>query len=97
MSVAPLTASEGGTTAPTHVAIIMDGNGRWAQARGKIRSAGHRAGAESVRRALESALEQGVKYLTLFSFSTENWSRPKSEITDLMGLLPTRPGYYCCH
>jgi len=87
MNVAPLTASEGGTTAPTHVAIIMDGNGRWAQARGKIRSAGHRAGAESVRRALESALEQGVKYLTLFSFSSENWSRPKSEIADLMGLL----------
>lgn len=86
MSVAPLTSSEGGIT-PTHVAIIMDGNGRWAQARGKIRSAGHRAGAESVRRALEACLEQGIKYLTLFSFSSENWSRPKSEIADLMGLL----------
>lgn len=86
MSVAPLTSSEGGF-APTHVAIIMDGNGRWAQARGKIRSAGHRAGAESVRKSLESALEQDVKYLTLFSFSSENWSRPKSEIADLMGLL----------
>ena len=86
MSVAPLISSEGGI-APTHVAIIMDGNGRWATARGKIRSAGHRAGAESVRRTLEAAIEQGVKYLTLFSFSSENWSRPKSEIADLMGLL----------
>lgn len=86
MSVAPLISSEGGIV-PTHVAIIMDGNGRWATARGKIRSAGHRAGAESVRRALEAAIEQDVKYLTLFSFSSENWSRPKSEIADLMGLL----------
>ncbi len=86
MSVAPLTASEGGIT-PVHVAIIMDGNGRWAQARGKKRSAGHRAGAEAVRRTLESAIENDIKYLTLFSFSSENWSRPKSEIADLMGLL----------
>ncbi len=86
MSVAPLISSEGGIT-PTHVAIIMDGNGRWATARGKIRSAGHRAGAESVRRTLEAAIDQDVKYLTLFSFSSENWSRPKSEIADLMGLL----------
>ena len=86
MSVAPLTTSEGGTI-PVHVAMIMDGNGRWASLRGKPRSFGHRAGAESVRRALESAAECGVKYLTLFSFSSENWRRPASEIADLMGLL----------
>lgn len=86
MSVAPLTTSEGDTV-PVHVAIIMDGNGRWANSRGKPRSFGHKAGAESVRRALESAAEYGVKYLTLFSFSSENWRRPASEIADLMGLL----------
>ena len=72
---------------PDHVAIIMDGNGRWANARGKPRSMGHKAGAEAVRRTLESAAELGVKYLTLFSFSSENWKRPAAEITDLMGLL----------
>lgn len=87
MSLVPLTTtSEGGET-PIHVAIIMDGNGRWANARGKQRSAGHRAGAEAVRRTLESAANQGVKYLTLFSFSSENWNRPTGEIADLMGLL----------
>ncbi|MBO6520713.1 MAG: isoprenyl transferase [Rhodospirillales bacterium] len=86
MSIAPLTTSED-TAVPVHVAIIMDGNGRWANARGKPRSMGHKAGAEAVRRTLESAADNGIKYLTLFSFSSENWKRPASEIADLMGLL----------
>jgi undecaprenyl diphosphate synthase len=70
-----------------HVAIIMDGNGRWARARGLPRTAGHKRGAESVKTAVESAMRAGVQYLTLFGFSSENWKRPKSEIGDLMGLL----------
>ncbi|SRR5579875_2875187 len=72
---------------PAHVAIIMDGNGRWAQARGLPRVAGHRAGAEAVRRTLSAAVEFGIKYLTLFGFSSENWKRPETEVNDLMGLL----------
>jgi undecaprenyl diphosphate synthase len=72
---------------PRHVAIIMDGNGRWAKARGLPRIAGHRRGAEAARRAVVAAVELGVPYLTLFGFSSENWSRPASEISDLMGLL----------
>jgi undecaprenyl diphosphate synthase len=70
-----------------HVAIIMDGNGRWAAERGLPRAEGHRQGVESVRRTLEAAMELGVSHLTLFSFSSENWSRPKQEINDLFGLL----------
>jgi undecaprenyl diphosphate synthase len=70
-----------------HVAIIMDGNGRWAAERGLPRAEGHRQGVESVRRTLEAAKELGVTHLTLFSFSSENWSRPKQEINDLFGLL----------
>src|SRR5580700_4090783 len=72
---------------PRHIAIIMDGNGRWAQARGLPRIAGHRQGAEAVRRAVRAAGELGIPYLTLFGFSSENWKRPLSEIDDLMGLL----------
>lgn len=72
---------------PRHVAIIMDGNGRWARARGLPRAAGHRRGADAVRRAVEGACEQGVSYLTLYGFSSENWKRPAQEIADLMGLL----------
>jgi undecaprenyl diphosphate synthase len=72
---------------PRHVAIIMDGNGRWAQSRGLPRSAGHRMGVEAVRRTVRAAIELGVQYLTLFSFSSENWARPASEIDDLMGLM----------
>jgi undecaprenyl diphosphate synthase len=72
---------------PRHVAIIMDGNGRWAQSRGLPRSAGHRMGVEAVRRTVRAAIEIGVQYLTLFSFSSENWARPASEIDDLMGLM----------
>ncbi len=72
---------------PEHVAIIMDGNGRWAQGRGLPRSAGHKRGVEAVRAAVRAAGELGVKTLTLFAFSSENWKRPESEISDLMGLL----------
>jgi undecaprenyl diphosphate synthase len=72
---------------PRHIAIIMDGNGRWAQARGLPRIAGHRRGAEAVRRTLTAAGELGIPYLTLFGFSSENWKRPLDEVDDLMGLL----------
>tara|TARA_R110000868_G_scaffold51855_1_gene164057 strand:+ start:21877 stop:22617 length:741 start_codon:yes stop_codon:yes gene_type:complete len=72
---------------PRHVAIIMDGNGRWAQQRGKIRTMGHRAGVDAVRRTVEAAADLGIEYLTLYGFSTENWKRPESEVSDLMGLL----------
>ena len=76
-----------GVSVPNHVAIIMDGNGRWAKARGLPRRAGHRAGVEAARRIVEAAGDLGVKCLTLYSFSTENWRRPVGEIRDLMGLL----------
>ena len=82
---APVAA--GPASPPAHVAIIMDGNGRWAKARGLPRIAGHRRGADSVRAAIEAAIEAGVRYLTLFGFSSENWRRPVDEITGLMGLL----------
>ncbi|MBI3451956.1 MAG: isoprenyl transferase [Rhodospirillales bacterium] len=72
---------------PVHVAIIMDGNGRWAKARGLPRVAGHRRGTEAVRRAVAGAKELGIRYLTLFGFSSENWKRPATEVSDLMGLL----------
>ena len=72
---------------PVHVAIIMDGNGRWAMARGLPRTAGHKRGAESVRKSVKGAILNGVSYLTLFGFSSENWKRPPDEIRDLMGLL----------
>ncbi|MBL8835830.1 MAG: isoprenyl transferase [Alphaproteobacteria bacterium] len=72
---------------PVHVAIIMDGNGRWAKQRGLPRVAGHRRGAEAVRATVKAAAELGVRYLTLFGFSSENWKRPLAEIDDLMGLL----------
>lgn len=72
---------------PTHVAIIMDGNGRWAKQRGKARTFGHQNGVTSVREAAEAAAELGIKYLTLYAFSTENWKRPKLETEALMTLL----------
>ena len=72
---------------PRHIAIIMDGNGRWAKARGLPRIAGHRQGAEAVRRTVRAAGELDIPYLTLFGFSSENWKRPLAEIDDLMGLL----------
>ncbi len=74
-------------TTPAHVAIIMDGNGRWAKARGLPRVAGHRAGVEALRQTVRAAGELGVSWLTVYAFSSENWSRPKSEVSDLMGLL----------
>jgi len=72
---------------PRHVAIIMDGNGRWARARGLPRIAGHRSGAEAARRTVAAAADLGIPYLTLFGFSSENWKRPSTEIHDLMALL----------
>ena len=72
---------------PRHIAIIMDGNGRWASKHGLPRAVGHRNGVEAVRRTVRAAIELGVPYLTLYSFSSENWSRPLEEIDDLMGLM----------
>lgn len=72
---------------PHHVAIVMDGNGRWAKARGLPRTAGHRSGKENVRRIVEACADFGIKILTLYAFSTENWERPQSEITVLMSIL----------
>ncbi len=74
-------------TLPKHIAIIMDGNGRWAKNRHLPRLAGHRAGAEAVKRTVEAAQQLGIKFLTLYAFSTENWSRPQDEINGLMDLL----------
>jgi undecaprenyl diphosphate synthase len=81
----PVTAGSG--LPPAHVAIIMDGNGRWASARGLPRIAGHREGARAVRRTIGAAIEQGVGWLTLYAFSSENWRRPAGEVLDLTGLL----------
>ncbi len=79
------TASE--SKVPAHVAIIMDGNGRWARSRGLPRLAGHRAGTENLRRIIRACVEFGVKYLTIYAFSTENWGRPRDEIEGLMNIL----------
>jgi undecaprenyl diphosphate synthase len=87
MSTASLPATADPTPGPHHVAIIMDGNGRWAKARGLPRVAGHRRGADAVRRVVRGAGELGIPVLTLFAFSTENWTRPADEVNDLMGLL----------
>jgi undecaprenyl diphosphate synthase len=84
---APLAEGSGTCAVPRHVAIIMDGNGRWAAARGLPRVEGHRRGVEALRRTVRAAGELGISVLTIFSFSSENWSRPPSEISDLMGLL----------
>jgi undecaprenyl diphosphate synthase len=72
---------------PQHIAIIMDGNGRWAKSRGLPRLAGHRAGTENLRRIIEACVEFGVKYLTIYAFSTENWGRPDEEVNGLMGIF----------
>ncbi len=74
-------------TPPSHVAIIMDGNGRWAASHGMSRSEGHRAGTENLRRIIEAFIRHGVRYLTLFAFSTENWHRPESEIRALLEIV----------
>jgi len=86
-SAQPLPGDGAPRNAPNHVAIIMDGNGRWANARGLPRAAGHRQGAEAVRRTVAGAIELGISYLTLYGFSSENWKRPVTEVEDLMGLL----------
>ena len=86
MTVAPL-SKDTSTQAPSHVAIIMDGNGRWAKTRGLPRTMGHRKGADAVKAVIRAAINAGVPYLTLYGFSSENWKRPTSEVTDLMGLL----------
>jgi undecaprenyl diphosphate synthase len=75
------------TTSPKHIAVIMDGNGRWARQRGWPRSRGHLEGANSAKECVETCLDLGVEYLTLYTFSTENWRRPKEEVDTLMGLL----------
>lgn len=82
-----LPATYGDPPPPAHIAIIMDGNGRWAQARGLPRIAGHKRGADAVRKTVKAAAKAGVTYLTLFGFSSENWKRPETEVGDLMGLL----------
>ncbi len=79
--------SGGAPPAPAHVAIIMDGNGRWAKARGLPRTAGHERGVEALRRTVEAAGDLGIRYLTVFSFSTENWRRPAAEVNTLFALL----------
>ena len=77
------------TKVPKHVAIIMDGNGRWAKKRSLPRTMGHKKGVEAVREAVRTAGDVGVRFLTLFAFSSENWTRPETEVNDLMGLLKT--------
>ncbi|MFT3996459.1 MAG: polyprenyl diphosphate synthase [Asticcacaulis sp.] len=79
--------TEAASAAPLHVAIIMDGNGRWAKARRQIRTFGHKAGVDALRRTVKAAPALGVSHLTVFAFSTENWRRPASEVSDLMSLL----------
>tara|TARA_R110000796_G_scaffold147674_5_gene264461 strand:+ start:5326 stop:6087 length:762 start_codon:yes stop_codon:yes gene_type:complete len=86
---APSDTHAGASRVPAHIAIIMDGNGRWAKARGLPRAAGHERGVEALRRTVEAAGEIGVRYLTVYSFSTENWRRPAAEVNALFGLLRT--------
>ena len=83
----PLVREAEAAAPPQHVAIIMDGNRRWARSRGMPPTYGHRRGAEAVRRAVEACAKEGIRYLTLFAFSSENWRRPASEVGDLMDLL----------
>src|SRR3712207_4793989 len=82
-----LACKEAGEGIPAHIAIIMDGNGRWAAQRGLPRFEGHRRGVEAIRRAVRTAGDLGIRYLTVYSFSAENWRRPAQEVADLMGLL----------
>ena len=82
-----MTATESATSGPQHVAIIMDGNGRWAQQRGRPRLFGHQAGARRIREIVNACPDLGVKYLTIFAFSTENWKRTQVEVTGLMSLF----------
>ena len=87
MSMPEVSLGNSGFDIPRHVAIIMDGNGRWAASRGLPRGEGHRRGVEALRKTVRGAGELGIEYLTIFAFSSENWSRPQSEIRDLLGLL----------
>lgn len=87
MPDAAQTKEAGVLAPPVHIAIIMDGNGRWASARGLPRREGHRRGVEALRKVVKAAGELGIRYLTIYSFSSENWTRPAEEIDDLMGLL----------
>ncbi len=87
VSTPPNPGQEPDPRLPTHVAIIMDGNGRWAKARGLSRVRGHEQGAESVRAVVEACRRRGIRYLTLYAFSNENWARPRSEVKALMSLL----------
>ena len=80
-------AAAGGPPIPLHLAIIMDGNGRWAASRGLPRALGHKAGAEATKRVIEAAGNMGIPWLTLFAFSSENWRRPADEVRDLTGLM----------
>ncbi|PLX32288.1 MAG: isoprenyl transferase [Ignavibacteria bacterium] len=89
MAVSELEKIVAGGSIPNHIAIIMDGNGRWAKSKGKSRAFGHREGVRSVREIVEAAARLDVKYLTLYTFSTENWKRPKDEVSTLMRLLVT--------
>ncbi|MFC2028711.1 isoprenyl transferase [Chloroflexota bacterium] len=82
-----LSSSTSRDKVPSHVAIIMDGNGRWAQSRGLPRLAGHRAGTENLRQVITASVEFGIKYLTIYAFSTENWDRPKDEVQGLMHIV----------
>jgi undecaprenyl diphosphate synthase len=83
----PALVAQPGAGPPAHIAIIMDGNGRWAKARGLPRVAGHRAGAMAVRRTIEAVIREGISWLTLYAFSSENWARPAEEVFALTGLL----------
>ena len=82
-----MSAKQDGREIPNHIAVIMDGNGRWAKKKGAMRSFGHRSGVQAVREITEGCTELGVDYLTLYAFSTENWSRPQKEVDGLMSLL----------
>jgi undecaprenyl diphosphate synthase len=86
-SFAVPTATDGFGYVPAHIGIIMDGNGRWAERKGLPRVEGHRRGVEALRQTVRDVGERGVKYLTLFAFSSENWKRPKAEVRDLLMLL----------
>jgi undecaprenyl diphosphate synthase len=87
LSPVPVAVMVSTVDVPAHVAIIMDGNGRWAQMRGLPRAEGHRKGLEALRRTVHNAADLGIRYLTVFSFSTENWRRPPTEVSFLMGLM----------
>ena len=89
-----MTTEENLDKIPTHLAIIMDGNGRWAQEKGLPRTAGHKKGAEALRPILEHAQKRGIKYVTLFAFSSENWNRPKAEVKYLIELFRKYLGEY---